>query len=91
MAVYVDNLIPCIPNKKQPYKKACHLIADTEEELHAFAKSIGLKRSWYQENSSIDRYDLNASKRVQAVRGGARQLSNKQFVEKMREARKGQL
>ena len=87
MAVYVDNLIPCIPNKNWQYKKSCHLIADTEKELHEFALSIGLKRSWYQGNSSISHYDLTASKRVQAVRGGARQISRTQFVDKMRKAR----
>jgi hypothetical protein len=88
MAVYIDNLVMAVPNKNWPYKKSCHLIADTEKELHAFAECIGLKRSWFQENSSIDHYDLTASKRVQAVKNGARQLSMKQFVKKMREARR---
>lgn len=87
MAVYVDNLNPCIPNKNWPYKKSCHLIADDEKELHAFAECIGLKRSWYQKNSTSSHYDLNASKRVQAVKKGARQLSNKQMAKKIRESR----
>ncbi|QWQ39587.1 DUF4031 domain-containing protein [Streptomyces sp. YPW6] len=26
----------------------CHLTADTEDELHAFAARLGLRRSWFQ-------------------------------------------
>jgi len=88
MAVYVDNLVPCTPSKNWQYKKSCHLIADTDKELHAFAECIGLKRSWFQKNSSIDHYDLNASKRIQALRNGARQLNNKHMAKKIREARR---
>jgi hypothetical protein len=39
------------------------------EELHAFAKKIGLKREWFQPwpKASIDHYDLTASRRKAAV------------------------
>lgn len=29
-------------------RQSCHMTADTPEELHAFAKRIGLKREWAQ-------------------------------------------
>lgn len=87
MAVYVDNLKPCVPNKNWHHNTSCHLIADDEKELHKFAQSIGLKRSWFQTNTTIDHYDLTAGKRVQATNAGARQLSNTQMAKKIREAR----
>lgn len=40
MTVYVDDMpIPA---------RWSHLMADTDEELHRFAASIGLRRSWAQ-------------------------------------------
>ena len=42
MTVYVDKLTK--------YKSGywCHMWADSDEELHSFAKSIGLKKEWVQ-------------------------------------------
>lgn len=47
-----------------------HLVSDTsEEELHAFAQHIGLKRKWYQKGH----YDMTAPWRVhRAVAAGAK-------------------
>lgn len=53
-------------------KQSCHLIvAGKLEDLHDFAKRIGLKREWFQENASWPHYDLTANKRAQALRYGA--------------------
>ena len=51
MPVYVDN-------QKNPYgrMKMCHMLADTLEELHAMADLIGIKRKWFQ-NESTPHYD----------------------------------
>lgn len=52
----------------------CHLTADTEDELHTFAKRLGLRRSWFQKKSDRDyrwHYDIVPTKRAQAVRLGA--------------------
>ena len=51
MSVYVDWLQKSLKNKKWPYPYHCHLVADTVDELHMFAQSIGLKRSWFQDGS----------------------------------------
>lgn len=45
MAVYVDDLMACVPNPNWRWNQSCHLIADSLDELHAFAKSIGMKRA----------------------------------------------
>ena len=88
MAVYVDNLRPCMPNRFWRYKQACHLLADTEEELHQFAEKIYLKRAWFQQKSRrIPHYDLTAGKRRLAVAKGAIPLSDDEFVERIRRFR----
>lgn len=66
----------------------CHLIADTEDELHAFAQRIGMKRSWFQGPPKHDaHYDLVPSRRKLAVIGGAVELGRRDFVYKLREIR----
>lgn len=56
------------------------MYADTPEELHALAKSIGLKREWCsdhtQPNSKLLHYDLNPNKRIQAIRAGAIEVNH---------------
>lgn len=60
---------------------SCHLMADTtKEELHAFAALIGLKRSWFQPHPRLWHYDLTASRRREAVRLGALELSSREAV-----------
>ena len=58
--------------------QSCHLLADTIDELHAFAAKIALKRSWFQDGSA-PHYDLVASKREAAVRLGATELTKATF------------
>ena len=81
MAVYVDSLGPCIANKNWRYKEACHLMADTVDELHEFAETIGMKRSWFRvSNSGLPHYDLTRGKRKQAVKSGAIEIDNNQVL-----------
>lgn len=71
MPVYVDELT-VYPNAWGPFKRgSCHLTADTLDELHAFAQSLGLKRAWFQPHRLAPHYDLVPSKRVQALELGA--------------------
>ena len=60
MAVYIDKL----RNWGWRLGPSCHLIADTNEELHAFAAEIGLKRQWFQAKASGPHYDLTAWRRA---------------------------
>lgn len=52
----------------------CHMIADTEAELHAMAANIGIARRHYQENH----YDICMAMRKLAVGAGAIEITAKQ-------------
>jgi len=52
----------------------CHMIADTEEELHAMAQRIGVARRHYQG----DHYDICLQMREMAVCFGAQQITWRQ-------------
>lgn len=52
----------------------CHMVSDTEEELHKLAGSIGLLRKWYQG----DHYDVALGKRKLAIEHGAVEITLKQ-------------
>lgn len=69
MTVYVDSM-------RAPFGRMlmCHMIADTEAELHAMADRIGVARRWYQG----DHYDIAQSKRRLAVEAGAVEITWKQ-------------
>lgn len=86
MPVYVDN-------QKNNYgrMKMCHMLADTENELHEMADKIGIKRKWYQANASTPHYDICQSKRKLAVEFGAIEVNRKQTVEIIRKLRKRRL
>lgn len=87
MAVYVDDMRNVIRNKNWRYSEACHMVADTEHDLHVFARRLNLKRSWFQYNT-IPHYDLTKSKRIDAVLLGAIEITDRQLVEMIRKHRK---
>ena len=77
MTVYVDDM-------RAPFKPAhrtgrtyvmCHMIADTDDELHAMADKIGVARKWFQG----DHYDIALTSRAKAVAAGARELTKRQL------------
>lgn len=84
--IYVDGLRNWGWVLRRKRTESCHMVADTLEELHAFAKRLALKRAWFQP-SSYPHYDLTPNKRALAVRLGAKELSNKEFVQLIRKAR----
>lgn len=89
MTVYVDELT-VYPNAKGIFKKgSCHLTADTDEELHEFAKQIGMKFSWFQKSKFGNHYDLVASRRSMAVKLGAKQETNRDGAIRRMAARDG--
>jgi hypothetical protein len=51
----------------------CHMIADTDEELHTMAQQIGVARRWFQG----DHYDITKSKRALAVKLGAVEIDRR--------------
>ncbi len=74
MSVYVDEAV-------WPFGRMmmCHMLADTEEELHAMASRIGIQRRWFQ-NDKYPHYDISKSKRVMAVENGAIEIGRITFV-----------
>jgi hypothetical protein len=49
-----------------------HLVADSLDELHAFASTLGLQRRWFQSKSLYPHYDVTASVRDRALAMGAK-------------------
>jgi hypothetical protein len=84
MSVYVDPLFTCLKNKNWKYNESCHLVGDTEEELHDFADKLGLKRKWFQKHRRLNHYDLTKKKRAKAVRMGAVEITRKEIVAMMK-------
>lgn len=84
MAVYVDRLV----DYGWRHGPSCHLIADSVAELQQFAlQKLGMRIEWFQPLSS-PHFDLTADGREAAVRFGAIELTNRDFVNKLRELRK---
>ncbi|MCD6392439.1 MAG: DUF4031 domain-containing protein [Planctomycetes bacterium] len=87
MSVYVDPLQASVLKVNWRYPQGCHLIADSDDELHAFATRLGLKLGWFQDKSTMPHYDLTPNKRKQAVRLGAVELTLHQMAERIRSHR----
>ncbi len=69
MAVYVDA---AIFRRKGGRKRYCHMTADLEEELHAFAYLIGVKGCWFERSrKGVAHFDLNEEARARAIAAGA--------------------
>lgn len=75
MTVYVDDM-------RAAYGRMvmCHMIADSDEELHEMANRIGVARRWWQspEKTSGSHYDIALSKRALAVAAGAVEITWRQ-------------
>lgn len=78
MSVYVGPLRTLLPSEHRgyPHDTACHLMADSDDELEAFARKLKCRRSWRHG----DHYDLTRNKRLQAVAKGAIEVSDRDLV-----------
>jgi hypothetical protein len=78
MAVYVDIAI-----WERHDRRWCHLLADDEAELHAFAAGLGIERRRFQtrpERPWIDHYDIDEPRRSAAIERGAIELGRREVV-----------
>ncbi len=66
--------------------KVGHLISSTSlEELHQFAKTIGLRRSWFQDKPRYPHYDLTTERAKQrAANAGAQVIDSKRLIKILR-------
>jgi hypothetical protein len=83
MAVYVDDMHL---SELGQYRgmKMCHMIADSDEELHAMADRIGVARHYFQAPPKIRHahhrhYDIAMSKRALAIKAGAIPITMRQL------------
>lgn len=75
MAVYVDDM-HTTPMGQFGRMKMCHMIADNDDELHAMADRIGVKRKWHQKpGTHHSHYDIAMTKRALAVSAGAIEIT----------------
>lgn len=80
MAVYVDNVQIAWRGRQW-----CHLVADSLDELHWFAKSLGLKRTWFQAHASLPHYDVTVEIRAIALSRGAIAADRRTLVSRGRQ------
>lgn len=71
MSVYVDQIRKWPTKIKCFQAGSCHMVADTLEELHQMAETIGLSRGWFQDKKRLPHYDLTIGRRAAALRAGA--------------------
>jgi len=64
--------------------KWSHMFADEIEELHVFARGLGLRRSYFQDKPGFPHYDLTPVKRNMAILRGA---ERKELITYLREKR----
>lgn len=79
MSVYVDD--PIWPFGRM---MMCHMFADSEEELVAMARKIGVQAKWIQRNSRLLHFDVCKSKRVIAIGVGAIEVTRRQVYNFMK-------
>jgi hypothetical protein len=70
MTVYVDDAVTLWRGQRW-----AHLMADTLDELHAFAARLGIPRRAFQDKTSGAHYDVTAELRERALELGAVPLS----------------
>src|SRR5918995_1769936 len=79
MAILVDELRE-YPDARLPFACWCHMATDGSfDELHAFARRLGLRRAWFQR----DHYDLPAHGRAAAVALGAEEVATGELLLRM--------
>lgn len=96
MTVYVDNLAAAPiatyhgdtrarrVGAKNGHRWA-HMVTDGgEDELHAFARRIGMRRDWFQG----DHYDLTPTRHALALAAGAKEITRRALVAILRSSRK---
>ena len=72
MTIYVDHAMNRLGRMKMS-----HMMTNSNlDELHQFAKRIGLKREWFQNHPIHPHYDISESKRKIAIQNGAIPISS---------------
>lgn len=84
MAVYVDDMQAAFRGMVM-----CHMVADSDDELHDMAAQIGVARKWHQKpGTPHSHYDVCKSKRAAAIKLGAKQITRSELGHIIRQKRK---
>lgn len=86
MAVYVDPMFATVRTKRWPYQEACHLVADTVEQLHDFARRLALAPQWFNPTGTLPHYNLTRKKRSYAITIGAIEIDRRELGHRIRQA-----
>lgn len=73
--VYVDDA-----NVSRYGRGWFHLTADSLEELHVFADSIGVPFRAFHRGARHPHYDISVAQRLNALRSGARPVTSREIV-----------
>ena len=88
MTVYVDDM-HLHPMGRFGRMKMCHMIADSTDELLAMADKIGVARRWIQKRgTSGEHFDIAMSKRAEAVKHGAVEITMRKLAQMCRDRRR---
>ena len=61
-------------------RKWCHLMADTLEELHAFAQQMGIDARLFHRDASYPHYDITLEMRSMVIAHGAVDADRKMII-----------
>lgn len=74
------------------YTDSVHLVGDSTRELHAFARSVGLKRQWFQDHKHHPHYDITTARMLKKIlnTGKTTTISSKSLLKRFpAESKKG--
>lgn len=80
MTVYVDDLRFTRAGVKKARVKYCHMVADSLEELHAFAKQIKVEPHFFHRARSCHHYDIVEHQKLAALVLGAVSVRSREIV-----------
>lgn len=73
--VYVDNAF--VEHRGRQW---CHLLADSIDELHEFAASVGLSKHAFHRAARIPHYDISTRQRFLVLAKGAQSVTVRQGI-----------
>lgn len=92
MAVYVDPLNDWGFILKGRPRQTCHMVADTDGELHRMARRMGVNPAWFRRGDDTNQYrrhyEITAPFRHIVLRNGATPVSHRQLATMIAQARK---
>lgn len=78
--IYIDSATwKKSPNGRKSY---AHMVADSLEELHAFAINIGIKPHFYHRSKTAPHYDITSEQHAVALTNGAVLVDSREVLKK---------